>query len=139
MTPTRAPGRGLAVRLALAFAAVAVVTALAVALATPPIVGRGFEAMMAGQGRPPRARVVARERAGPGGGGGQGGGDGSGVGIAGGQGPFASQVQQETTLTIIGVAVVAAVLASIPGGADRLAPGYPAGEARGRRGRGRGR
>lgn len=119
MTPPRAPGKGLAVRLALAFAAVAVVTALAVALATPPIVGRGFEAMMVGQGTPAQGAgggpgAGTGQGGGGQGGGGQGGGAGSGSG-AGGQGPYASQVERETTLTIIGVAVVAAVLASLLG------------------------
>ena len=127
MTPARVPGTGLAFRLALAFAGVAVLTALAVALAAPPIVGRGFEAMRAGQ-----ASAVPGMGGGPGVGGGPGagqgagggpGGGGAGAGGGGGQGPYASQAQQETTAIIIGVAVVAAVLASLLGAliARRLA------------------
>jgi two-component system sensor histidine kinase BaeS len=116
MTVTRAPRAGLAVRLALAFAGVAVLTALAVAIAAPPIVGRGFEAMRAGQ-------VSPSAGAGVGPGQGRGTGMGAGMGQGGGMGAYAAQVQQETTATIIGVAVVAAALASLLGAviARRLA------------------
>jgi two-component system sensor histidine kinase BaeS len=100
-------GRGLAVRLAVGFAGVAVATALAVAIAAPPIVGRGFAAMQA-------AGVPGT----PGGGSGQGRGAGLGPGGGGpgaGQGAYAAQLQQETTTTIIVVAIAAAAAASILG------------------------
>jgi signal transduction histidine kinase len=102
----RVAGRGLAVRLAVGFAGVAVATALAVAIAAPPIVGRGFAAMQAGV--PGTA----------GGGSGQGRGAGLGPGGGGpgaGQGAYAAQLQAETTTTIIVVAIAAAAAASILG------------------------
>jgi signal transduction histidine kinase len=104
MTARRVAGTGLAVRLAFAFAGVALATALAVALAAPPIVGRGFAAMMAAQ-----ASFV------PGAGSGRGAGMGPGAGMGGGQGPYAAHVQQETTTTIVLVALGAAAIASLLG------------------------
>ena len=104
-----APGRvraGLAVRLAVAFAGVALATALAVAIAAPPIVGRGFAAMQAAQ---------ASGEPGVGGGMGPGHGQGMGAGAGMGAGVYAAQVQQETTTTIILVAIAAAAVASILG------------------------
>ena len=99
MNAPRFAHTGLAVRLALAFAGVALAAALAVAVAAPPIVGRGFAAMQAGEGSL-----------------GLGPGRGPGMGAgAGGPGAYAAQVQQDTTMTIVLVAVVAAVLASILG------------------------
>jgi signal transduction histidine kinase len=95
----------LRLRLAVAFALVALFTAAAVALTAPAIVGRGFAAVEADAA--PGGTV--------------GGGRGSGVG-GNGQGgpgpmagPHAQQIQQETTLGIIGVALVAAGIASAAG------------------------
>lgn len=83
----------LRLRLAAAFALVAVVTAMAVAVTAPSIVGRGFAAMQedgaTGPGRGPGAGPMA--------------------------GVHAQQVQQETTLTLIAVAVVAVGVASLLG------------------------
>jgi two-component system sensor histidine kinase BaeS len=84
----------LRVRLAAALALVAIATAAAIALTAPTIVGRGFAAMES---------------------------DGSAIGRGpgAGQGPMAGihaqQVQRETTLTIIAVAVAAAGVASLVG------------------------
>jgi two-component system sensor histidine kinase BaeS len=84
----------LRVRLAAAFALVAIVTAVAVAIAAPSIVGRGFAAM-------------------------QGETDPGGMGRGQGPGPMAGQhaqeIQQETTLTLIAVAALAAGGASLLG------------------------
>ena len=95
----------LRLRLALSFALVALATAAVVAIATPSIVGRGF------------ARIVAGETAGPGAGTGQGPGQGQGLGPAAGQGLgiHAQQVQQETVVTLIVVALAAAGAASLVG------------------------
>ena len=83
----------LRLRLAAAFAAVAVLTAIAVAITAPSIVGRGFAAMQ------------------------QDGTGGNGRGA--GQGPMAGihaqDVQQETTLTLILVAAIAAGVSSLVG------------------------
>ena len=83
----------LRVRLAAAFAAVAVITAVAVALTAPTIVGRGFAAMQddgtTGMGR------------------------GAGQGVM--AGIHARQVQDETTLTLIAVAAIAAGVATLLG------------------------
>jgi two-component system sensor histidine kinase BaeS len=83
----------LRVRLAAAFALVAILTAAAVALTAPSIVGRGFAAMQAdgtaGPGRGPGAGPMA--------------------------GLHAQQVQQETTFTLIAVAVIAVGVASALG------------------------
>ncbi len=98
--------RGLAARLALAFGAVAIGTALAVAVAAPPIVGRGFAAMQASQ---------ASGAPSAGSGFGPGHGMGPGAGQGGGPGTYLAQAQQETTTTIIVVAVVAAAIASLFG------------------------
>ena len=104
MSGTRLPQAGLAARLAIAFAGVALLTALAVAIATPPIVGRGVAAMQAGQ-------ITGAPSVGPG----RGMGPGPGAGMGAGQGAYAAQVQQETTITIIAVALAAAALASLLG------------------------
>lgn len=93
-TTRRSPG--LAVRLAVAFAAVAVATAAAVAIAAPPIVGRGFAMMQAGQSMAPGAGMGPGRGLGPG--------DGT---------SYLAQAQQEATATIVIVAVVAAVIASL--------------------------
>jgi two-component system, OmpR family, sensor histidine kinase BaeS len=85
----------LRLRLAGAFALVAVLTAVAVAIAAPAIVGRGF------------AAVEADNAAGVGRGPGQGMGPMAGL--------HAQQVQQETTGTLIAVAVLAAGVASLIG------------------------
>lgn len=85
----------LRLRLAATFALVALVTALVVAIATPAIVGRGF------------ARLQADETGGPGPGAGQGAGPMAGV--------HAQQVQQETVLTLVVVALGAAAIASLMG------------------------
>ncbi len=83
----------LRVRLAAAFAAVAVITAVAVALTAPTIVGRGFAAMQddgtTGPGRGPGQGVM--------------------------NGIHARQVQDETTMTLIAVAAIAAGVASLLG------------------------
>ncbi len=85
----------LRVRLAVTFAFVALITAAVVALAAPPIVGRGFAQLESGDtGRP---------------------GPGNGQGPGPGAGLHAQQVQRETTLTIIAVAVAAAAGASVVG------------------------
>ncbi len=106
--------RGLGARLALAFAAVAIGTAVAVAIAAPPIVGRGFAAMQAAQaaGTPSAGNGLGPGR-----------GMGPGAGMGGGQGTYLAQAQQETTTTIILVAIVAAAIASLLGAlvARRLA------------------
>jgi len=84
----------LRLRLAAAFALVAVLTAVAVAITAPSIVGRGFAAMQADDV--------------PG-----------GVGRGQGPGPMAGlhaqQVERETTIALVGVAVVAAGAASLLG------------------------
>lgn len=85
----------LRLRLAAAFALVALLTAAAIALATPLVVGRGF-AQLEGTDVP-----------------GQGGGGGRGPGPMAGE--HAQQIQQETTLTLIAVAIVAAGAASLVG------------------------
>jgi len=100
---------GLALRLALGFAGVAAATALAVAIAAPPIVGRGFSAMQAAE-----ASGTPGGGLGPGHGGGMGAGAG-GAGMGAGLGAYAAQLQQETTTTIILVAIAAAGVASILG------------------------
>jgi two-component system sensor histidine kinase BaeS len=89
----------LRVRLAVAFALVAVFTGAAVVLTAPAIVGRGFAAVESDA-----------SGASPGGGRGAGqGGPGPNAGL------HARQIQQETTLTIIVVAAVAAGIASLAG------------------------
>jgi signal transduction histidine kinase len=86
----------LRVQLAATFALVALVTGLAVALTAPSIIGTGFARMQReGQG------------------GGQSGGPGSGPG--GGPTGHAAVIQQETTETIIVVALIAAGAASVLG------------------------
>lgn len=89
----------LRARLAVTFAFVALITAAVVALAAPPIVGRGFAQLETGNS----------SRPGPGGGQGQGQGPGPGAGL------HAQQVQRETTLTIIVVSLAAAAGASLIG------------------------
>ena len=85
----------LRLRLAAAFAAVAVLTAVAVAITAPTIVGRGFAAMLAADGSAP----------GPG----RGPGNGPMAGL------HAQQIQDETTVTLIVVAGIAAAAASLLG------------------------
>ena len=109
MTAPRIARSGLAVRLAVGFAGVALATALAVAIAAPPIVGRGFAAMQAAQA----SGTPGGSGLGPGHGAGMGPGGGMGAGL--GPGVYAAQVQQETTTTIILVAIAAAAVASILG------------------------
>lgn len=110
MSTPRVARTGLALRLALGFAGVALATALAVAIAAPPIVGRGFAAMqVAGASGTPGGGL------GPGHGGGMGAGAGVGGGMGVGQGAYAAQLQQETATTIILVAIAAAGAASILG------------------------
>lgn len=82
-------------RLAATFAIVALVTAAAVALATPTIVGRGF------------AQIESGASVSPGQGPGRGPGPMAGI--------RAQQVQQETTFTLIVIALVAAAGASLLG------------------------
>ena len=111
MTERRVGRAGLAAKLAVAYAGVAVATALAVAIAAPPIVGRGFAAMQAAGVT--GASGVPGSGQGPGHGAGLGPGAGGGMGP--GQGAYAAQLQQETTTTIILVAIAAAAVASILG------------------------
>jgi two-component system sensor histidine kinase BaeS len=85
----------LRLRLAAAFAAVAVLTAVAVAITAPTIVGRGFAAMIAADGTAP----------GPG----RGPGNGPMAGL------HAQQIQDETTVTLVVVAGIAAAAASLLG------------------------
>jgi two-component system sensor histidine kinase BaeS len=95
----------LRVRLAAAMALVAVLTAAAVALAAPTIVGRGFAAALSGT-------------TGSGGSPGGGMGNGPGAGGGGGLGPGMmhwQQVQQDTIVALIGVAALAALIASLVG------------------------
>jgi signal transduction histidine kinase len=87
----------LRVRLAAAFAAVALLTAIVVAASAPTIVGRGFAAMQSAGGTAP----------------GQGQGQGQGPGPM--AGMHAAQVERETTLTLVLVALGAAIVASICG------------------------
>ncbi len=110
MSTPRVARTGLAVRLALAFAGVALATALAVAIAAPPIVGRGFAMMQA-----PGAAGSPVGGMGSGHVPGTGAGAGSGGGMGPGQGAYAAQLQQETTTTIILVAIAAAAAASVLG------------------------
>ena len=86
----------LRLRLAGAFALVAILTAVAVAVTAPAIVGRGFAAMQADGVTGGTAR-------------GQGQGPGPMVGL------HAQQVQQDTTVTLIAVAAIAAGAASLLG------------------------
>jgi two-component system sensor histidine kinase BaeS len=89
---------GLRVRLALTFAAVAIATAAAVAVATPIIVGHGFA----------RVLVLGDEVGG-------GAGDGTGPGRGRFAGPRAGQIQDETEVALVLVAVAAAGVASLLG------------------------
>ena len=103
----------LRVKIALGFAAVALATAAVVSIGTPQIVGRGFallESEAASQAPVPSGR-------GPGQGRGNGPGPGPGAGI------HAAQVQQDTTVTLIGLALAAALAASLAGfyAANRMA------------------
>jgi two-component system, OmpR family, sensor histidine kinase BaeS len=111
--PARVASPGLGARLAIAFATVAIGTAVAIAIATPPIVGRGFAAMQAEASAGAEASPGTASSAGRGLGprAGQGGGLGPGSGM----GTYLSQAQQETTITIIAVAGVAALIASLLG------------------------
>jgi two-component system sensor histidine kinase BaeS len=84
----------LRIKIALGFAAVALATAAAVSIATPPIVGRGF------------AQLQAGESAATGMGPGQGRGPGPGPGA------YLQEVQDETERNLILVAVIAALAAS---------------------------
>ena len=86
----------LRLRLAAAFALVALVTAIVVAISAPAIVGRGFAALES-EGMP------------------DGGGPGSGQGLGPRAGMHAQQIQQETALTLVVVALGAAVGASLLG------------------------
>ena len=85
----------LRLRLALAFGLVAILTAAAIALSAPTIVGRGFAAIEAEE---PGAT-----------------GHGPGLGPGPMAGPHAQAVQQETTVTLIVVALVAAGASSLLG------------------------
>ncbi len=96
----------LRARLAFVMALVALLTAAAVAVAAPTIVGRGFAAALGDDS--------AIRPGGPGPGGGMGNGAGAGAGL--GQGVMHwQQVQQDTIVTLIAVAVLAAVVASLVG------------------------
>jgi two-component system sensor histidine kinase BaeS len=91
----------LRARLALALAVVAIATAGAIALATPFVINRGFATLDAESATTP----------GPGRGQGPGGGQGQGAG----QGQHLAEVRESMILTIIFVAGVAAVVASLGG------------------------
>jgi two-component system sensor histidine kinase BaeS len=82
----------LRIKIALGFAAVALATAAAVSIATPPIVGRGFAQLQAGESPT------------------SGGGPGRGLGP--GSGTHLQQIQDETERNLILVAVIAALAAS---------------------------
>jgi signal transduction histidine kinase len=101
----------LRLRLTAAFALVALLTAGAVALATPAIVGRGF-ALLEGTDAT---------------GGPQGGGRGAGP-MA---GAHAQQVQQDTVIALVGVALIAAAGASLLGFAVARSVGRPLGTLEG--------
>lgn len=94
----------LRLRLSVAFALIALGTAAAIALATPYIVGRGFARLESALASPAST-------------GGQG--PGSGGAGAGPRGPMAGihagQIQDDTTLTIVVVALAAASIASLVG------------------------
>ena len=95
----------LRIRLALAFAAVALTTGLAVAIAAPFVIGRGFARLesdgAAAQATSPPGQGLRQAAGGP------------PVGY--GPAARAAQVQQDTTVTVIVVALGAAILASLAG------------------------
>jgi len=97
----------LRARLALALAVVAMGTAGAIALATPLVVNRGFAALDNG--------AIAEPGPGAGQGQGAGPGPGAGQGQEAGQGQHLADVRESMILTILLVAGVAAVVASLGG------------------------
>lgn len=94
----------LRLKIALGFAAVALATAAVVSIATPPIVGRGFAQVQSEAAQVPGASVGAP---------GQGRGNGAGPGPQ--AGAHAAQVQQDTIVTLVLVALMAALAASLVG------------------------
>ncbi len=95
----------LRLKIAFGFAAVALATAAVIAVTAPPIISRGFSQLQSdGASQTPAAT-------------GRGPGQGQGNGPANGGGPqaHAAQVQQDTTETIILVALAAALAASVAG------------------------
>jgi two-component system sensor histidine kinase BaeS len=101
----------LRARLALALAVVAIGTAGAIALLTPLIINRGFASLDTGA----IATPGAGQGQGPGAGAGQGAGGGQGPGAGQGQGQHLAEVRESMILTIILVAGVAALVASLGG------------------------
>jgi len=97
----------LRARLALALAVVAIGTAGAIALVTPIIINRGFASIDTG--------AVATPGSGQGQGQGAGAGQGPGAGQGQGQGQHLAEVRESMILTIILVAGVAALVASLGG------------------------
>jgi two-component system sensor histidine kinase BaeS len=97
----------LRARLALALAVVAIGTAGAIALLTPLIINRGFASLDIG--------AIATPGAGQGQGQGPGAGAGQGPGAGQGQGQHLAEVRESMILTIILVAGVAALVASLGG------------------------
>ena len=97
----------LRARLALALAVVAIGTAGAIALLTPLIINRGFASLDTG--------AIATPGAGQGQGQGQGAGQGEGPGAGQGPGQHLAEVRESMILTIILVAGVAALVASLGG------------------------
>ena len=93
----------LRLKIALGFAAVALATAAVISIATPQIVGRGFAQLETDT----TGQTVAP--------GGPGQGRGSGAGPGPQPGVHAAQVQQDTTLTLLLVALLAALAASLLG------------------------
>ncbi len=95
----------LRLKIALGFASVALATAAVIAISAPPIIGRGFAQI--------ESDAAAQTVDTPGHGAGGGPGSGSGAGPQ--AGSHAAQVQQDTTATIILVALAAALAASLAG------------------------
>ena len=93
----------LRLKIALGFAAVALATAAVIAITAPPIIGRGF------------AQLQSDASQAPAGGHGPGNVAGNGLGQGPQTGAHAAQVQQDTTETIILVALAAALAASVAG------------------------
>jgi signal transduction histidine kinase len=94
----------LRIKIGVGFAAVAIVTAAVIAIAVPPIVGRGFGQLEAD------AAVTATD---PGHGRGNGSGNGNGPGPMAAE--HAAQIQQDTTIALLLVALLAAAVSSAAG------------------------
>jgi signal transduction histidine kinase len=95
----------LRLKIALGFAAVALATAAVVAIAAPPIVGRGFSQLESD------SAAQVQDSSGRSPGGGRAGGAGPGPQA----GAHAAEIQQDTVLTLIAAALAAALAASLIG------------------------